>query len=602
MKLSDRLLRVSFLALGVTGALVVMAACSSSSNSTSRAFDTPQEPSIVSDASAEEEPKCGPHCSRDLKQVLTGCGADEVVTETCDQDKGCGDGRCVDACASAAISKGSTGCDFYTLPPTDVIEMAGSCFAAIVANTWDRPVSLSAEYGGETLDISKSVYTVTKTAGADVDYKLLDGPLPVGEVGIVFLANDLKNNGKDRTYCPLSVTPALPIDPIIHGTAKTKAFHIKTDAPVSAYSIFPYGGADTHVPTATLLLPVSSWDLDYVAVSPNYFGDPRKRRTLQIVANENDTEISMRPNGEVKASGDVTGATAGITQTWTLQKGQVLQILQDALTGSPIHANKPVALFGGSECTFIPSTIDYCDALQQQIPAVSQWGTEYAVVPYPTRVETFQGPLNENVPYTIVAAADGTKFTYDPAPPRGAPDVLNAGESASFMTDQVFVAKSQDDKHPFHVNVYMTSSQYGGGVGTAMTTGDPDYVNVPAADQFLDHYVFFTDFTYPETRLTVVRRRTANGFAPVTLECAGEIDSWQPLGKGGEYEYAYLKLTTGFQDQKFAGGTCTYGRQEAKSDGPFAITVWGMAQDSSYAYVGGTGLRPINNATPPTIK
>ena len=39
---------------------------------------------------------------------------------------------------------------------------------------------------------------------------------------------------------------AVKVDPIKHGTTKTRAFHLVTDAPVAAYSIFPYGGAESY--------------------------------------------------------------------------------------------------------------------------------------------------------------------------------------------------------------------------------------------------------------------------------------------------------------------------------------------------------------------
>jgi hypothetical protein len=209
--------------------------------------------------------------------------------------------------------------------------------------------------------------------------------------------------------------------------------------------------------------------------------------------------------------------------------------------------------------------------------------------------------VREQVPYTIIGAVDGTELTYEPSRPLNAPETLRMGQSVSFITDQLFVVKSQDSKHPFHVNVYMTGSTYNGGPD-ALTPGDPDFVNVQAADQYLDRYVFFTDFTYPETTLTVVRRKTANGFVPVELECAGPITNFAPLGSSGLYEYAWVKLTSNFLPQKFANGECSYGRQEAHSTGPFAVTVWGMGDAASYGYVGGTGLRPINDAPFPTVR
>lgn len=544
-------------------------------------------------------PNCGIRCSRDLKTVLEGCEGEEEVVERCGADQGCGNGKCVDACTAAILTKGSAGCDFWTVPPLTPHERRGGCFAAMVANTWDRAVTVTAEHGGSALDISSAIYTVERD-GQDPVYTPLEGALPPDEVAIIFLAHDDSNHEEGAARCPPTVTPALLADPAIHATARSKGFRIKTDAPVSAYSIYPYGGADSFVPTATLLLPVSSWTKNYIAVSPYDFGSTLRRRSLQLVAMEDDTEVHILPNVEIVSSGGVEGAAAGYPQTWKLSKGEVLQFLQPKdLTGSPIESSKPVGLFGGSECTELPTP--YCDILQQQIPPFAYWGTEYAVVPFQPRLASFSPDVREKVPYTIVGAVDGTKLTYDPSRPRNAPETLEAGEAVSFITDELFVVKSQDDKHPFHVSVYMTGSTYGGGTGKR-TLGDPDYVNVPPTDQYLDRYVFFTDFTFAETALTVVRRKTPQGFQPVELECGGEIPNFQPLGSSGEYEFAWVKLTSGFLPQKISTGECSYGRQVARSDGPFALTVWGIDYDASYGYVGGIGLRPVHEAAPPPVK
>ncbi|MBX3211073.1 MAG: IgGFc-binding protein [Labilithrix sp.] len=579
--------------------VVVLAACSDRqpfADTTTPAFDP-------LDATAPESPPatCGVHCSRDLKEVLDGCEGAETLIQRCNADQGCGDGKCVDACTAAVLTKGSAGCDFWTVPPDSPFEGRGGCFAAMIANTWDRGVTISAELGAANLDISKATYTVDRS-GQEPIYTRLDGPLAPGQVAIVFFAHDDTNHEEGAARCPPTVTPAMLVDAAKHGTGIAKAFHIKTNAPVSAYSIYPYGGAESFVPTATLLLPVSSWTRSYVAVSPFDFGNTQRRRSLQIVASEDDTEVSIKPTVEIAAGGGVAGATTGVTQTWKLSKGEVLQFLQASTTGSPIETSRPVGVFGGAECTELPTP--YCDTLQQQIPPFEQWGTEYAVVPFQPRVPSFSASVREQVPYTLVGAIDGTTLTYEPSRPRDAPETLAAGESASFITDEIFVVKSQDSKHPFHVNVYMTGSTYGGGTG-ARTTGDPDFVNVPPTDQYLDRYVFFTDFTFPDTTLTVVRRKTAKGFVPVELACGGEIAGFQPLGTSGKYEFAWVRLTSGFVPQTIApdaGTTCSYGRQEARSTGPFAVTVWGMGIDASYGYVGGTGLRPINDAKAPTVK
>lgn len=587
--------RFSLFGLGSALFVASIVACSADRN----AFDSAGGSFEQSDAAppVDDAAACGVHCSRDLRTVVTGCDGAETTVATCNVDQGCGQGQCIPACDAADVSKGSVGCEFWTLPADEAEYSRGACFAAMVSNTWGRPVTLKAEYGRAPLDISQSVYTVAIVNGAPA-YTLLTGPLPEGQVAVIFLSEAPDTEQSQGVLCPKGVTAAVHADPIQHGTARTSAFRLLTDAPISAYSIFPYGGSASYIPSATLLLPASSWGKDYVAVSPSEFGETSER-TLQIVANQDDTVVSIRPNVEVPAADGVEGATTGITQSWTLSRGEVLQFTQSSMTGSPISTTKPVGVFGGARCSYVPIDYPACDSLQQQLAPTAQWGSEVALVPYPSRFEDPTQIVPETVPYTLVSLADGTTFTYEPSRPVGAPEKLDAGQSASFMTDQLLVVRSQDAKHPFHAAVYMTGQDYGkGSFGAGFRTGDPEYVTLAAADQFLDRYVFFTDFTYPDTRLTVVRRKTSKGFLPVELECGGPISDFKPLGTSGEFEYAWVSLTTG----GLPNGNCGYGRQEAHSDGPFSVTVWGLGAYASYGYLAGTGLRPINDVAPPVLR
>ncbi len=600
---TDHRSRLVALALGGGIALLLAGACASDRDR----FDPKDAPAFEQDASLPEPPACGFRCSRDLKKVLKDCNGTEETVATCGPDQGCGIDRCIDACQAAALSKGSTGCSFWTVPPDDGDQGAGACFVAMIANTWDRPVNLSAELGAEPLDITQSVYTATRN-GKEAVYTKLDGPIPPGQVALVFLSQAEIPVDPAASRCPAGIAPAFKADPIRHGTVKTRAFHITADAPVAAYSIFPYGGAESFFPTATLLLPVSSWDRGYIAVSTGKFGtlDPSDvdRRTLQIIANEDDTTVSMLPVEAISEGDQVSPAVAGTAASWNLSRGQVLQITQLAsLTGSPVVASRPVGVFGGSPCTFLPNNDPFCDLTQQQIAPLSQWGTEYALVPFKPRTLNVTKATRESVPWSIVGAVDGTVLTYDPEKPPGAPETIAAGQTANFVTDALVTVKSQDSKHPFYVGVHMTGATNGGGApNRGVTIGDPDFVNVVPSDQFLDRYVFFTDYTFPDTHLTIVRRKTAGGFRPVTLDCAGDVEGFVPLGASGEYEYAYVELTKSFAPQKFAKGECGHGRHEAQSEGPFSLTVWGLGKDASYGYAGGMGSRPINDIPVPTVQ
>jgi hypothetical protein len=276
-----------------------------------------------------------------------------------------------------------------------------------------------------------------------------------------------------------------------------------------------------------------------------------------------------------------------------------LQITQDAeLTGSPIQSDKPVALWGAMSCMNIDVTIPACDAAHQQIPPVKALGHEYVAVRYRNR---FDG-LEESPPWRIVGAVDGTTLTYDPTPPAGAPTTLMSGQVAEFSTGTPFVVKSQDDKHPFYMSAHMTGCYT---LGMSDCRGDPEFVNVIPAQQYLDSYVFFTDPTYPETDLVLVRNKTPTGFKDVTLDCAGAITGWMPVGSGGDFEYTRIDLVRhNFAKQ----GNCDNGRHEIRSDAPFGLTVWGWGtsesagfstQAVSYAYPAGASVQPINTVVVP---
>ena len=78
------------------------------------------------------------------------------------------------------------------------------------------------------------------------------------------------------------------------GTGIYTAFHLTTSEPVSAYDIFPYGGGQSAMTSATLLLPTSAWDTNYVAVTA-YGPGPIDQPFIELVAQEDNTSITINP-------------------------------------------------------------------------------------------------------------------------------------------------------------------------------------------------------------------------------------------------------------------------------------------------------------------
>lgn len=559
--------------------LIPMAACSSRDNGF-----VEDKGQFAQDAGDEDSAPVtcgGKRCSRDLHAVVDDCT--ENVIQQCPDDQGCAAGACVPACDSAAASQGSIGCSFFAIPPDTMPLSESSCYTVFIANTWNTPVKVTAEFGNQALDISKSLYRASGQNGA-VTYERIDA-IPPNDLGIVFLSQgDRSPSAKNHLDCPAGVEVAVRQTVVKeHTTSIYSAFHLTTDAPVSAYSLFPYGGAESYLPAATLLLPTSSWDTNYILVDG--WGMNIASPFVQIVAKEDNTEVRIRPSVDILDGVNVSGGIRGAVTTWTLSRGQVLELSQPkSLAGSPIETSHPVAVFGGTQCSDVPDNSAACDSLHQQIPPINEWSSSYSGVPYESRRIAVGTRPPEQVYWRVVGAADGTALTYDPAMPIGAPTTLESGQVVSFVSDFPFKVKSQDTNHPFHLAVYMSGST------VYQTLGDPDFVDVIPDEQFLDHYVFFLDYTYSDSNLTFVRRKDVGGFHDVTLDCVGNITGWQPLGTDGTTEYTWVDMTRGHA----AVGNCGYGRHEAKSNGAFGLYVWGLDRDASYGFPAGAGSRPTS--------
>ena len=540
---------------------------------------------------------CPVRCSADLHQVLD---CNQQVVTTCPGDQGCAAGACVPACQAATANKSTVGCDYYSLIP-DTTYSAGACFAAYIANTWSTPITITVERGQSTLDPSTFARIPSGNGQALTYAPLAGGQLMPGEVAILFL-NAFGAGHMYAPDCPGGVTPAVTSqDAAAHGTALGEAFHIVTSAPAVAYDIFPFGGGISAITSATLLLPTSAWDVNYLAIDgypkAQYPGTD-SQPSIAIVAAEDNTTVTILPKVDILAGTGVAGATSGMSQSYMLSKGQILQFTQDAeLTGSPVQSDKPIGFWGNQTCMDI-EVMDYaCDSAHQQIPPIKALGNEYVAVRYRNRIDG----MEESPPWRLLGAVDGTTLTYDPAAPPGAPTTLSSGELAKFSAPGPFVVRSQDDAHPFYFSGHMT------GGGAYQQRGDPEFVNVIPPQQYLARYVFFTDPTYPETNLVFVRKQVNGSFADVTLDCAGTLTGWMPVGGAGTYEYTRVDLVRhDFQKQ----GNCDNGAHEAHSATPFGLTVWGWGTqettsfgttDVSYAYPAGASVQPINTVVVPAM-
>jgi IgGFc binding protein len=530
---------------------------------------------------------CGIHCSADLHQVLD---CNENVISTCPDDQGCAPGgTCVAPCDSAAANASTIGCDFYSVVPGPEYETRGSCFAALLANTWTTPITIEASRGATQLNIAQIART-PEGSGQAISYSPLpNNELLPGKIAILFLS-DFPSGDFLYVGCPAGISAGVQTDPAVDKTGIGQAFHIRTSAPVVAYDIYPYGGAASYVSSATLLVPTPTWGTNFIAADA-YQTDPNLAFVngypfIQIVASEDATAVTISPTSAIVGGPGVVGTGQGQPVTYQVNRGEYLQILQnDRLSGSPISADKPISVWGGSACMNIPVGNYACDSAHQQLLPVQSLGREYLGVRHRDRSGT-----PESVPYQIVGAVDGTVLTYEPSVPLGAPTTLSSGQAVEFSSGDAFVVRSQDSDHPFYLAQYMTGAGLGGG-----DQGDPEFVNVIPPEQYLPEYLFLTDPTYRNTHLVFTRQKVVDGFRDVTLDCLGTVTGWAPIGTTGQFEYARVDLTMDFQPV----GGCNTGVHTATSTAPFGLTVWGWDTTCSYAYPAGMSVEPINTVVVP---
>jgi hypothetical protein len=532
-----------------------------------------------------------------------------MVVTTCPPDQGCSQGVCVPACAAAAASKGNVGCDFLVPTPPSYPPDLPPCFAVFIANTWPKPAALTVTRAGQIYDVT-SFGRIPQNGQPEAMWPAVDATgIPADEVAVLFLSHDpnsiFSETGEAMT-CPVPPAVSMAMATSLDHTGQGSAFHITSTVPVSAYDILPYGGAHTHFPGATLLMPTSAWGTNYVMIAtPVGTASPPGPLWGQLLATEDGTTVKLLPSVDLPALAPFPAAPKAMTATFTLSAGQYLQWQLPAtssdMSGSVLSSDKPVAVFAGNRFFRLqPMDEPGGEEAHGQIPPVSALGTEYVAAPYATRRKDL---APEAIPYRVVGAVDGTQLVYDPPTP-AAPATLARGQVADFIVTGPFHARSQDDQHPFAAAQVMPTANLPGGSRPGATApkyppnlGDEEFVVILPPGQFLAKYVFFTDPTYPTTNLVLTRIAGPGGFEDVTVDCIGTVTGWQPVGTSGKYQVTDVDLLRA----AIPSGTCINGRHTAESKAPFGLVVWGEDSYSSYAYPAGGNAAQLTTVTvPPT--
>ncbi|MBI5499235.1 MAG: IgGFc-binding protein [Deltaproteobacteria bacterium] len=530
------------------------------------------------------------------------------VTDDCDPDRGetCVSGECTDlspACIEARLANSYEGCDYWATQTinsqlrTDFLDSFH--YAFVVGNRQDAAAHV--EVQGPTSVLAEVTVAPSSTQVIRLDW------------------NEAIRKPAVGTLPPLAYHSDL-----FHGAA----YRVKSDVPVTVYQFnpleyWPVPMIGSYSNDASLLLPkhvltgnymVASrptlmWRQNQTAPDPDVYTYSGTPGFLAVIGVEDDTDLTVTFKADTTAGTTGSGIdayTAGETATFHVDKYDVLQILSVVpaectvvreelhptsppppnevmagycdmgrdydLTGTLIEATKPIAVFSGHDCSFVPYDRWACDHLEEQMFPLEAWSTNY--------LATRPDPVgDEPSVWRVISREDGNHVTF--MPDAWAPRDLDRGEFVEFASP--VDATSPDD---FEVEgtepLLVVQFLYGQG-SVWDSIGDPSMSLAVPTEQYRTAYNFLApdDFRedpgigqHGENWVNV----TAPDGASVLLD-GSAVTGFTPIGDTG----------FGVARVPILGGS-----HAITSTVEFGITCYGYGNYTSYMVPGGLDVDPIS--------
>ena len=298
---------------------------------------------------------------------------------------------------------------------------------------------------------------------------------------------------------------------------------------------------------------------------------------LAIVGVEDGTEVTITPSAPTLSGGQLNHSDGPAKLTPSRPAGQPFTVELDRwgvyylesgllggdLTGTQINATLPVAVFGGSQCSYVPRVHAACDHLVEQLPPTNTWGDEFV---FPSLATRTAGDL-----VRIVSRDDATVVTVDGREPfrldaGGHRDVILASGSSAHVTATA----------PILVTQLALGS---GSDGIAGNYADPFQATVVPLAQFRRSYVVNTPAPAGGRADEIGHwlGLTAPAGATCSLDGAAVTD-WEPSAPG--WRVSRASVATGSHRLECGGAR-------------FGVQSYGFGWFESYGFPGGLELGPI---------
>ena len=462
-------------------------------------------------------------CSADGLSLEVNEACDDVQGMTCNPDVGLCDGEC----ALENLQLSYIGCDYY---PTitlqhDNFNGGTKVFAAVIANTT-----------GDEAQI-----TITR-AGMMVEQLVV----PAGEVKEV---------------------PLKWINELTKGLGPSKlnldgAYRLRSNHPVTVYQYnLLYADASND---ASLLLPVNAWTGDYVVASYPHAASDGYPGFYAVVAREDNTTVTLTPSAtgnKVQAGGGVAADGTGQVVLGADDVLQVATALGGDLTGTKIHADKPIQVIAGHKCSNVTPDVILCDHLEEAMFPIEALAQEYIVVP---PVQSPNDKLDQGQVVRIIASEPDTTLTFTPDQ-GAATQLVNAGDFVEIVKTTAKFMVSADKK--------ILVAQYMMGQGGGFGEQDPSMLLAVATEQYREDYLFQAPNSWEANYVDVILKTGTN------VKVDGiDVGNILPIA-GTDYSVAHVLL-----------GKQGTGAHTLTASDRVGISVYGIQDFGSYWVVGGLDL------------
>jgi RHS repeat-associated protein len=373
---------------------------------------------------------------------------------------------------------------------------------------------------------------------------------------------------------PFSVTPGqittvnLPqsVQVTNSDTIEAKGIHITAQNPVAVYGL-------NFVPYATdgyLGLPTNTQGTSYVVATyrntENGGSQPAFGTEFGVTATQDNTNVTIIPTASAGSRQAHVPFTIQLNQgqTYQLRNSKDYTELGDPngppvdFTGTVVTSDKPVAVFGAHDCTFVPDSTLYCNGLVEQLPPTNLWGQNFVTMPLASE-------RNGDV-FRFVAQTDGTHVQVN----HQEVAVLQKGQ----FFEQTITGPAEISANNPILAVQYAKSAVAGGNGNV----DPTMIVVPPFEQFGGSYTVNTPTSgwFPFTYVNVIAPTSAALSGGVLLDGAPlTASAFQPIGTS-PFSGAQINVTIGPH-------TLTSGL-------PFGLWVYGFQATDAYGYTGGVCL------------